>query len=699
MSSIIFATPSHNSKQQAAAIVIRRRRCYLDATGPDRAILTWSKRMTRDNDRKSVNAALAVVVVLMIATGIVAAGFELPGGGQAVIDVNGNAEVQRNEREPREVSRRVDVLYYSQSSSGPTGGTAPVELTLRRAPGESLRVGFFEEEVGGAGAMWRASGWMGTVMAALQQGEPLTGWRVSFDAPGRVDGPSAGCLITAGLLSGLRGDVLRRHATMTGTINPDGTVGPVGGIRHKLAGAAKAGKTLVLIPLGQRYEFPDGGGLPVDLVELGLSLGVQVQEVADLTSAYRALTGVELPPVSAAGSPFPELSPLARQRLEASIIRWITRATASMEQLQYMDKMVASVMQDTIRDLLMPAKQKMDNAQAAANRGDLPLANRLAFQASTETAIAATLLTSSEKLLTGNSDAAVARLNALFTASQRATALVQRMKQLPITSTAQIPSFAEAYASITTSRILAARAEEELEALAQATDPKDKLVLMMDASSSLCLSGELIALAENLLELGADLPGPRLVNPQAQWGWSETIRRAAEANLDYFQRIFVDGMADKLGMTVDKVQTALLKNDFNYLEARAAMAGIAPLRTEIGDVTQSAVAALGLATSSYVASSGLVAVYYSLAADLETLGKVDKIKYQTALTAMLELAAEKSRSFIAAARLKGMDPVIPVSYYHIGSSLSAGPDEDKILALKYYWQASSLCRLMVLLAE
>ena len=40
--------------------------------------------------------------------------------------------------------------------------------------------------------------------------------------------------------------------TMTGTINPDGTVGPVGGIPEKIAGTAKAGYKRILIPAGQR---------------------------------------------------------------------------------------------------------------------------------------------------------------------------------------------------------------------------------------------------------------------------------------------------------------------------------------------------------------------------------------------------------------------------------------------------------------
>ena len=50
--------------------------------------------------------------------------------------------------------------------------------------------------------------------------------------------------------------------TMTGTINPDGTVGPVGGIPQKVEGAADEGIKTVLIPAGQRNTESDEAGEP-----------------------------------------------------------------------------------------------------------------------------------------------------------------------------------------------------------------------------------------------------------------------------------------------------------------------------------------------------------------------------------------------------------------------------------------------------
>jgi uncharacterized protein len=66
-----------------------------------------------------------------------------------------------------------------------------------------------------------------------------------------VDGPSAGAAMTTLLTSELQGKELRSDVVMTGTINPDGTVGPVGGVPEKAQAAGQYGAKLFLVPQGQ----------------------------------------------------------------------------------------------------------------------------------------------------------------------------------------------------------------------------------------------------------------------------------------------------------------------------------------------------------------------------------------------------------------------------------------------------------------
>jgi Lon-like protease len=79
-----------------------------------------------------------------------------------------------------------------------------------------------------------------------------------------IGGPSAGLMFATGIVDKLTAEDLAagEHIAGTGTIEPDGTVGPIGGIRQKLAGARDAGATLFLMPAEHCTEaaghIPDG---------------------------------------------------------------------------------------------------------------------------------------------------------------------------------------------------------------------------------------------------------------------------------------------------------------------------------------------------------------------------------------------------------------------------------------------------------
>ncbi len=103
-----------------------------------------------------------------------------------------------------------------------------------------------------------------------------------------VDGPSAGAVMTVGFIALLRGDSLVRGVAMTGTLEHDGHIGPVGGLRGKVRAAAREGYHLILIPEGQYYESQ------WNLQALEVELNVSVKEVSTIDEAYRYMTGVSL---------------------------------------------------------------------------------------------------------------------------------------------------------------------------------------------------------------------------------------------------------------------------------------------------------------------------------------------------------------------------------------------------------------------
>ncbi|HEX6515572.1 MAG TPA: PDZ domain-containing protein [Nocardioidaceae bacterium] len=80
------------------------------------------------------------------------------------------------------------------------------------------------------------------------------GYRFPFDVSVNIDdqigGPSAGLIFSLGVYDELTPGSLTGGAEVagTGTISPDGSVGPIGGIQQKIVAAADAGAKLFLVP-------------------------------------------------------------------------------------------------------------------------------------------------------------------------------------------------------------------------------------------------------------------------------------------------------------------------------------------------------------------------------------------------------------------------------------------------------------------
>lgn len=69
-----------------------------------------------------------------------------------------------------------------------------------------------------------------------------------------IEGPSAGAALTISTIAALEGKQLNHSVMITGTINPDGSIGPVGGIPAKAKASKDAGATLFLVPQGQGIQ-------------------------------------------------------------------------------------------------------------------------------------------------------------------------------------------------------------------------------------------------------------------------------------------------------------------------------------------------------------------------------------------------------------------------------------------------------------
>ncbi len=78
------------------------------------------------------------------------------------------------------------------------------------------------------------------------------------------DGPSAGIALVSALVSALSGRHARGNVAMTGEISLRGRVLPVGGIKAKVLGAARAGIDTVVLPRRNEKDMVD---IPPEILE------------------------------------------------------------------------------------------------------------------------------------------------------------------------------------------------------------------------------------------------------------------------------------------------------------------------------------------------------------------------------------------------------------------------------------------------
>jgi uncharacterized protein len=120
-----------------------------------------------------------------------------------------------------------------------------------------------------------------------------------------IGGPSAGAIMTVATISLLKGWELSNKTVMTGMINPDGSIGPIGGIPQKIDAAFSVGATHFLIPYGQgtyteyvqSIERINGWERIVTtpitrkISEYASQYNMMVTEVADINEALENFTG------------------------------------------------------------------------------------------------------------------------------------------------------------------------------------------------------------------------------------------------------------------------------------------------------------------------------------------------------------------------------------------------------------------------
>jgi uncharacterized protein len=576
----------------------------------------------------------------------------------------------------------VDALWFASDGRSVQGGTSTVRVTVREKDSSELRVGFFESEVGGSGPQWRAAGWMAVITASLILGVDPSRYEFSFDVAGRIDGPSAGALMTAAVLAGYLGDEVNPDVTMTGTINPDGTIGPVGGIPHKIEGAAASGKKIVLVPGGQRYDYDYALGQSVDLVQVGQVNGLQVKLVSDIYAVYRELTGSELPTPPSRGQA--ALPTAAFDKYRAGATGWY--AKYERERSDFF-ALPADVQEYRI-GVIDLADYYASQAGRYLNEGQISAAYSAAFTAAALARLARAAAELDDIYLDWGLDPLIDKLNASASATTRMSAVSQRIEaETPRSASDQI-AIMEAFSNLSVAQGLIYQAENAIDALLRTPGytEDDALTAIYAANYNYVYAELYLELAQESLGLGLGFGTAPPASLEVLTAISETLRRGAEANIIYFESLIIDPWAQDYGIHPDIAKYYFQQADNEYLTAVAAIGGASHLAGTMLKPEARAAVNLGAALTAYSHSASLIAKYYSLGAQIDETGYIVGYDRQTSLADMLDLADQRARSWSQA--VADQDPVQSVYYYDNARLLRTGDAQDQLMALNYYWQSA-----------
>jgi uncharacterized protein len=585
----------------------------------------------------------------------------------------------------------VDAMWYSQDANGQAiGGTSLTKVTIEPNSSSAFRLGIFENEVQGTGDQWRATAWTATIVAALLTNTDMSKTQVSWDVAGRIDGPSAGGLMTSAVIAALRGKKVREDATMTGTINPDGTIGPVGGIPHKIEGSAKKGKKLILVPSGQRYDFDANKQASVDLVELGRTLDVEVKEVTDIYQAYNLLTGDELPKL-ARSNQRPEVSPQVFNRMQAKTREWVARYSEVLGRTASLNPKVSELLSTT--GFVELAEQKAKKADDYLSQGLPTAAYDSARQAVLYISAYEKVARLVEVYLDQGFDGVATVLQSEAVGSKVSAAADLLKSENPKTvsdANALILSYgylSQGLAAWLTGQNILANTLEQIKN-GEAPTQEQELVRMVYIAVYYEAADLFVETAKDAIAVGSGQPGSPLPADLPLEDTADFFRRAAEANFALFDStVIAPQIAEPRGMSTEAAKNALRGVDIDYGLGLGALEAINLLDNYFKDPKAYQYAKLGAAMQAYSVSTAMIAKYYSLGAQMDDNMNVTGFSNEKALLNMLDLADEQSRYSMNALKENGEDISMFAVLYEGGRVGREGDASAKLSALNEYWRA------------
>ncbi|WP_230594334.1 S16 family serine protease [Rhodococcoides fascians] len=597
-------------------------------------------------------------------------------------------------------SRSMTIAPLFTTGSG-DGGVGEEIVTRSATTDSSFRVDFSEDEVSGLGDASRAASWNAAIVSTLIMSQPMSG-RFEFEISGQIDGPSAGALKTAALIALQRDEQISDTATMTGTINATGTIGPVGGIPEKVQAAGAAGYDTVLIPLGQRNSTGRNGD-SVDVVRIGDRAGVNVVEVGDIYEAYGLLTGSELEAPRL--EPDTRLDNRAYDKVDAQYTAAMGRYDNALTMLDTLDVNILRTMMNT--GLPETAAKAADRARDLHRQGSIAGALVTALEAAAVMEASYSVGNSLTPLVSqGPAGLGAFVVQATNTGPAEAAffSFLDSIATFEPKTLPDVEAVVNAYAGAFDALTIFDYAASEIEAIDGRIDTQPiDIVEFVDYLSTPLIFLEAakaqLAGTKAVWEVGRDNPGADIDSGVDLAQVGDFFRRGADANLAAFRTGMPAQVADRTGRSLDSVIGQLSYIDIDVAAAVHQRNAQPAIEKYLGEGKPNGqYATIGYGVSNYVRNQQLVEKYYNNAITDDNL-RVTGFMYENALSNAFDLARAQLSSDIAALQAGGTQPVITVGQFESAGVRRAGTPLEQFNALGAYNSGYVTTRLMTYLSS
>lgn len=597
------------------------------------------------------------------------------------------------------------VIKLAGAKSEASADAMGVRLRLTTAPNTDgqVHVGTYEDRpASDEGTQWRAGVWVAALVAANTIGKDPTDFTFSVSSSGDIDGPSASALIAAGFLATMTGTPIDPTATLAGTIQVDGTIGPAAKLADKFEAALAAGAKKLGYPTGMRVVHTSAT-VKVDLVEIAKARGAVAVEVGDIRDAYQLLTGKTLvAPLPVAATEM-AIEASTSKALEGKLATWRAQIDARRPTL---DKIRATAgVPPEIATLARSVQDLTAKSTALQNRGAMAAAYARLVNAQIYAAAAADSFEVWSKLQSRDLAGARASLAEIERLDpNRGLHPVAALKPTTIGGHIQVMSAFQSalrgwgYGSLALYFSLIARGQiDNLDASKPNIDADliakiitTQLLRAGSAADTAATTDRLEYETVKSLKYMCSLPNVRRL--------TTAFRAASAAGVRYVDALVVEPLAARSGLTVDDARVRVAATEPKYVIAYALSRIDQMVESERENNPSLTLDLLLLAATerAYLDSVQLATKLYAL----DESRYANKADREAALARMLDGAERATRMHARAALVATGDiPIQSKLSYQLAGALRDGDFEEKVHALVSYWAAASYAQTTVMLAR